>query len=572
MSASNFNTSNSTYRKLMGNGLNYRIPRFQRDYSWTEEEWEDLWLDILDTLSPTGENNHYLGYIVLQSQDERTFDVIDGQQRLTTLSLIVLAALKNLQRLVSAGKDPEPSQQRLDQLRQTYVGYLDPVTLLPKSKLLLNRNNNSYYQTYLVPLLDKLPQRGFKASEHLLRKAFTWFDDRLEKYINSLAEADKGMATAQFIERLSDGLFFTVITVTDELNAYRVFETLNARGVKLSSTDLLKNYLFSVIHKSNEHERELQNLEERWESMVGRLGSESFPDFLRIHWNSRYSFARHSELFKKIRGRVKDREAAFELLRSMDEDIDTYLGLSQPELADWLPETKAAAEKLKMLGVKQPFTLLLAARRNFTDLDFEKTLKACVAISFRYNTICSLPPQDQERVYTKVANQLSNKTLDNVGKVIVALKEIYPDNKTFQAAFAAKIFLTKKARNNRIVRHILCELEYHLHQVKYDMDSSTFNIEHILPQNRDNDWVNFNDEEVEAFKYRLGNMTLCETNLNRKLGNDNYLIKRAEYKQSTFLLTKELAEQYEDWNIRSITERQNWMAKQATAIWKVTQL
>ena len=157
----------------MGNGLTYRIPPFQRDYSWTEEEWEDLWLDILDTLSPTGESNHYLGYIVLQSQDDRTFDVIDGQQRLTTLSLIVLATLKNLQRLIGAGKDPERSNQRLEQLRQTYIGYLDPVTLLPRSKLSLNRHNDRYYQTYLVPLLERLPQRGFNASEHLLRKAFT---------------------------------------------------------------------------------------------------------------------------------------------------------------------------------------------------------------------------------------------------------------------------------------------------------------------------------------------------------------------------------------------------------------
>ena len=214
--------------------------------------------------------------------------------------------MKNLQRLIDAGKDPERSSQRLEQLRQTYIGYLDPVTLLPRSKLSLNRHNDRYYQTYLVPLLDKLPQRGFNASEHLLRKSFTWFDQRIEQYVNKSSESDKGLVLAQFVDRLSDSLFFTVITVTDELNAYRVFETLNARGVRLSSTDLLKNYLFSVIHKSSEHERELQILEERWETMVSRLGGESFPDFLRIHWNSRHSFARQSELFKKIRGRIKD--------------------------------------------------------------------------------------------------------------------------------------------------------------------------------------------------------------------------------------------------------------------------
>jgi Protein of unknown function DUF262/Protein of unknown function (DUF1524) len=572
MSATNFNTSNYTYRKLMGNGLTYRIPPFQRDYSWTEEEWEDLWLDILDTLSPTGETNHYLGYIVLQSQDDRTFDVIDGQQRLTTLSLIILAALKNLQRLIDAGKDPERSRQRLEQLRQTYIGYLDPVTLLPRSKLSLNRQNDRYYQTYLVTLPEKLPQRGFKASEHLLRKAFTWFDKKLEQYVNKSQESDKGMVLAQFVDRLSDSLFFTVITVTDELNAYRVFETLNARGVRLSSTDLLKNYLFSVINKGSEHERELQTLEERWETMVGRLGSESFPDFLRIHWNSRHSFARQSELFKKIRGKVKDRSAAFELLRSMDEDIDIYLGLSQPEISDWSKVAKNAAQKLKMFGVRQPFSLLLTVHRHFSTSDFETILKACVIISFRYHTICSLPPQEQERVYTQVANKVSNRTYTKALEIILALKEIYPEDKIFQSAFATRIIQTKLPRNRRIVRYILCQLERKLTNQEYDFDSDTFNIEHILPQNPESGWENFTDEEVDALIYRLGNMTLCETDLNREIGNGEYTHKKEGYSRSKFALTLKIAEENQDWNSARITARQNWMAKQAVSIWRSPQL
>ena len=142
MSATNFNTKNDTYRKLMGNGLIYRIPRFQRDYSWTEEEWEDLWVDIHGTIKPDGEPAHYMGYLVLQSDNDKVFDVIDGQQRLTTMNLIVLAALKNMQRLIAEKKDPENNQKRLDQIRQTYIGYLDPVTLVSQSKLTLSRSRS----------------------------------------------------------------------------------------------------------------------------------------------------------------------------------------------------------------------------------------------------------------------------------------------------------------------------------------------------------------------------------------------------------------------------------------------
>ena len=275
MASTNFKTENNTFRKLIGNGLTYRIPRFQRDYSWETEQWEDLWADILTSLKEDEDSAHYMGYLVLQSKDEKTFDVIDGQQRLTTVSLIVLAVLKNIQRLIETEKDADANRRRLEQIRQTYIGYLDPVTLITRAKLTLNRNNNDYFQKYLIPLGD-LPQRGFRASEHLLRKAFEWFDKKVGDYLKE-KQGDEGMRLAQLVESISDNLFFTVITVTDELNAYKVFETLNARGVRLSSTDLLKNYLFSVLDRNSENRHELDELEQRWESIVNRLQSEKFP-------------------------------------------------------------------------------------------------------------------------------------------------------------------------------------------------------------------------------------------------------------------------------------------------------
>ncbi|MBE9075979.1 DUF262 domain-containing protein [Romeria aff. gracilis LEGE 07310] len=572
MAATNFNTKNDTYRKLMGNGLTYRIPPFQRDYSWTEAEWEDLWLDILGTLEPDGEPAHYMGYLVLQSQDDKTFDVIDGQQRLTTLSLIVLATLKHLQRLIEAAIEPERTKQRLEQLRQTYVGYLDPVTLVPRAKLTLNRNNDNYYQTYLIPLVDRLPQRGFRASEHSLRKAFSWFDKRLGEYLRKSGETDQGRVLAQFVDQMSDKLFFTVITVTDELNAYRVFETLNARGVRLSSTDLLKNYLFSVLHRRQQHEHELKTLEDRWESMVGRLGSESFPDFLRVHWNSRHSFVRQAELFKTIRSRVTTREQVFNLLREMDEDIDTYLGLSEPELSAWSREAKDAAGYLRMFSVRQPFPLLLAARRQFSEADFETLLRAGVVFSFRYNVIGSQPPSEQERVYNQVAQRLSKGEFANLAAVLGALTSIYLADEPFRAAFADKTIRTTQSRNRRLVRYLLCQIERHVNGPTYDFDSDRFNLEHVLPQNPEVGWEAFSDDEAEAMVYRLGNMTLCETKLNRDLSNADYSRKREGYQRSNFLLTQKIAVENADWTPERVAARQSWMAKQATAIWRIPQL
>ena len=93
-------TANKTYRQLMGNGLRYEIPKFQRDYSWETEHWDDLWQDILLVINNLEEEEHYMGYLVLQTSNNKNFRVIDGQQRITTLSILILAVLKSLNELV----------------------------------------------------------------------------------------------------------------------------------------------------------------------------------------------------------------------------------------------------------------------------------------------------------------------------------------------------------------------------------------------------------------------------------------------------------------------------------------
>lgn len=570
MAATNFKTENNTFRKLIGNGLTYHIPRFQRDYSWTDSEWEDLWLDLIGTLQPGGEPAHYMGYLVLQSEDDKTFEVIDGQQRLTTVSIIVLAVLKNMQRLIDVGNDADANRQRIEQIRHTYVGYLDPVTLVSRPKLTLNRNNNAYYQNHLVPL-GHLPQRGFRASEHLLRKAFEWFDRKVAQWLKQ-DKGNEGRRLAQLVEDVSDRLFFTVITVTDELNAYKVFETLNARGVRLSATDLLKNYLFSVLDRGEQGEHELKNLEDRWEGMVGRLGAETFPDFLRVHWNSRNTFARQAELFKTIRVQVCSRESVFRLLRDMEQDLDTYLALTSPEASDWPQEARTLAGNLRTFNVRQPFPLLLAARRVFSAADFSGLMRACVVISLRYNIICGLSTGEQERSYNAVAEGVAKHEISTLGAALSGLRSIYPDDRTFRAAFAERAIRTTQSRNNWVVRFILCALERHVSGQDHDFTSDSFNIEHVFPQNPQAGWDAFSDEEADALTFRLGNMTLLQSGVNKDIGNAPYPEKRALFESSAFAITRKLALEHAEWTPERVASHQNWMAAQATAIWRIAQI
>jgi hypothetical protein len=571
VAATNFNTENRTYRQLVGNGLTYRVPRFQRDYAWGDEEWEDLWTDLVGSLAVGGEPAHYMGYLVLQTTDNRTFDVIDGQQRLTTLSLVVLAAMRLLKRAGTDADTVASNQRRLDQLRATYIGYLDPVTLTSRNKLSLNRHNDGYYADYLVPLSEHLPQRGFPPSTHAMRKGFEWFERKLREHLKAVG-GDPGRAIAHFVEAMSDRLFFTVITVSDELNAYKVFETLNARGVRLSATDLLKNYLFSVLARHEERSAELEDLDRRWEALVGRLGSESLPDFLRMHWNSRHSFARQSELFKTIRPMVKEREDVFALLRDMDEDIDTWLALTQPEGSSWPEPWKACARELRMFSVRQPLPLLMAAWRRLSERDFGRLLRAAVVISFRYNVIGGQTTGEQERLYHEAAARLHAGRDTTFQHVLEVLRPLYPADDKFRGDFAGKSIRTTESRNRRIVRYILCALERRVHQVELDADAPLYTLEHVLPESPGAGWEVFPERDTETFVYRLANMVLLEAGRNRDIGNAPYAEKRPVLSASTVAGTRAFAASHDDWTPETLARLQRAMAKQATAVWRIDAL
>lgn len=570
MSAKNFTTHNSTYRQLMGNGLTYRVPRFQRDYSWGENEWEDLWLDVLGTVMEGGEPAHYMGYLVLQSVDEKTFAVIDGQQRLTTLSILVLATLKNLERLVHAGQDADDNRTRLDELRRTFIGFLDPETLVSRSKLSLNRNNDRYYQDYLVPLRE-LPAVRLRASENAMRRSFEFFDRKVRENFQG-GSPEIGPAIARFASNLSDRLFFTSITVDDDLNAYKVFETLNARGVRLSATDLLKNHLFSILDREGRHDHELRTLEDRWDMLVGRMGAESFPEFLRTHWNSRNKSVRQSDIFKAIRGEVRTSEQAFILLRKMEDDADPYLALIDPQSSGWAPASRALAGNLKTFGVRQHYPLLLAARRKFSDSDFESILRVCVAISFRWNVIAGFGVAEQERAYGAAAVAICVGELGTASEVVAALAPIYLSDSAFKSAFAEKSIRTTDAHSRRIVRYILCAIEKHVSGGDHDFASQSFNIEHVLPLSAVSGWELFSNEQVDAMVFRLGNMTLMAAGSNSDCGNESFATKKPFYASSAFSITKKIAEENAEWTPERLAARQVWMANQATAIWRVPQL
>jgi hypothetical protein len=386
------NTRTTTFLELIGNGKIYRVPAYQRDYSWEEEQWEDLWNDVQE-LRQDPEGRHYMGALVVEGRNDREFQVIDGQQRLATLSIIALATIAKLHEM-AASVDPDENRQRAAALRARFVGEKDAASLIESSKLFLNNTDDAFYQDYLVQLRAPLNPRGLPKSNRQLWGCFQYYQRRLREVAEFQTNGER--LAELLTETVGRQLMFIMITVDDDLNAYTVFETLNARGLELSSTDLLKNYLFSRVKVA----ADLEALTRRWRTLVATVRQDRFPEFLRYHLLCKHAKVRSERLFKLIRSEVRSPDQVFALMDELEKRAELFSALSDPEHGYWIerPGCKSFIRDLKLFRVQQATPLLFAAWEKIP-AEFERVLKLVSVISFRYSIVSALNPNNYESAY-----------------------------------------------------------------------------------------------------------------------------------------------------------------------------
>lgn len=550
------NTNTGNFSSVVSNNRRFYVPKFQRDYSWDTEQWDDLWQDICTMIEENDE--HYMGYLVLQTEDEKHYYIIDGQQRFTTIILLILAAIKNIGRLVEQGVEKEDNLRRIDNLKSIYLGKEDPVTLEYDNLLELNRNNDPFFRDYIVKLGD-LRVRNLKATEKLMKRCFEFFDMKLK------GRYDNGKDYASFIQLVVDNLFFTQIVVNDELNAFKVFETLNARGVQLSSSDLLKNYLFSLVDRDNNHRSHIETLEGKWVQLTDNIKAEKLPEFLRYYWNTQHKAIRANDVFKTIRKDIKTDTQVFALVNEMIRFSDVYMALRDENDELWEDnETRLYIALLNLFRLKQPYPVLMAAKINLDDNEFKQLLKFIVTLCFRYNVICDRNPNDQDLPFNNMAILISNERRVDYS----LLAPINVEDTEFMNSFQEKSF-PYNSRNVKIVRYILGKIEHFKGSgldVQYDDENAS--VEHILPQNYDEQW-SIDDEKAARLMWRLGNTCLLEKRLNRNLKNFGFAEKKAVYAQSSYYYARKIAEDVTQWDENVIVRMQKEMAKAAVSIWKM---
>ncbi|MBD2551815.1 DUF262 domain-containing protein [Limnothrix sp. FACHB-708] len=554
-------TRTASFGDLLGNGKRYQVPLFQRDYSWTEENWEDLWQDILG-LHQNPKTSHYMGAIVLQNsrESDKEFTIIDGQQRLATLSIIAIVVINKIKTLASQGNKPEENQERQEILKRTYLSDKDSISLRYSSKIRLNDNNDGFYQDYLINLKQPRNIRSLPKSNQLIWQAFEYFSKQIDQHPEIVKSGEN---LAEFLtDIIARRLLFIQISVEDELNAYTVFETLNARGLELSSTDLLKNYLFSLIRSPGD----LKALQRQWQMIINTVRMEKFPEFLRYYLSLEQPWVRRERLFKIVRESVKNGHQVFDLIDQLESYSSLFVALGNAQDDFWreTPVNRIYIRELELFRVKQAYPILFAAHGKFSDEDFTRLLKLISVLSFRYTVVCGLNPSELEKVYNQVAIAIQNSEITTPKQVFEQLRSVYVSDEKFAQDFEL-LTVSTRGQKKKLACYILWKLENDVADPPIDEES--FSIEHILPESPEQDWLDdFTDSQITDMVYRLGNLTPLEPPLNRQIGNQPYTTKRDVYPTSAYRLTQGILA--EEWTPNALANRQKQLAKRAVHIWR----
>ncbi len=547
-------------RQLLEGQQHYVIPLFQRPYSWERSDWETLWNDILETYRYRPVGGHFLGSIVSKAQPGTPegvspYIVIDGQQRLTTLS-IVIAALRDM----VAKQDPV-ARERLDDL------------------CLKNKYAKGEYQYKIRPTLqDRGTYFAMMDGSHasvpgeepdLVSQAYDFFVDALSRSIDE--EDDEPLDLGRLERLLLDDVEVVSITLGDADNEYRIFESLNWKGAPLSQADLLRNYFF--MRMPPDQQQELYDAV--WLPMQAMLDSKTLADFFRYQYMSSGDFVREKDIYLKWRSALDrlEPEKLAAKLRELAGYARYYKRLIEPEVE---PDTavRARLERLNRWGGQTifPFVLWLyegAGGRQPNSTAIARVLRLVESYLVR-RLFCGIPTTGSNRFFMELPAQVPAMEGDIVGAVRQALSQPtgrrrWPDDKEFRDRMLAYA-LYEGSRSEQ--RRLILETFEQDHAHKEPAELRGLTVEHVMPQDLTDEWQaalgpGAADIHVRLL-HTLGNLTL--TGYNPELSNRPFGEKRRLFQDSNLAMNKEIAEEAE-WGPEQIRSRAERLAARAIEIW-----
>lgn len=533
---------------LIDGAKQFLLPLFQRKYVWDKVQWEALWNDIYQLYEDDEMKSHFIGSIVTipmssVPQGVAKFVLIDGQQRLTTL-FIILSVLRDKARA-----------QKLDNLSDKI-----------NDTLLINRYENNLDHYKLIPTEKEDDRQTFIG---IIKGEITEFDNQIKKAYSFFERESRrqNIDIQKILTVITQKLSLVSIVLHEEYdNPHLVFESLNSTGIRLLPSDLIRNYFFMRIHT----DLQTEIYKKYWHPMEGKFGDRALTEFIRHYLKKDGAIVKESEIYFKLRERVNF-ENAIDELQTLSRYSQFYFKLLNPSNEN-NNEIRNYLQRLNVLEVTTAYPFLLNCYDDFAEArltsdKFVEVLKIIENFLIR-RYVANVPTNQLDKIFPVLYKQISAK---NDNDFILGLKSVLATkNCPTDIQFRKAIELSKLYGSGDKVKktkHLLTLIEQsygHKELIAFD----TLTIEHILPQTISESWkkdIGDNWEEThDLYLHTLGNLTL--TAYNSELSNDNFEEKKKILNESHLELNKYFQGK-QHWREEDIKQRAEQMTDKCLEIW-----
>lgn len=512
-----YQITDESMQEVFGDQRKYRVPLYQRDYSWDKEKMERLWDD---TITNNDDTEYLLGALVVINTQQGHFDVVDGQQRLATLTLM-LCAIRDY--IYEHTKDASPSKNTILNTITKCISHENEVRLfLSVSDRVclekIQKNTNGIKNIRDIKKEIKSDKKFSKSQKWLLgnyaeccRKINTFCEENKIDLENNSGEA---------IEKLREKLAailtknrFAFIKVEDESYAFKIFEALNTTGQKLTQADMVKNY---IIHKTKQEDR--THIQQRWEKIMKFDKPDYFLYESLLSRNPNDKRIQIKRLYDIIKEQLQTKNID-DYLGELDEDSKCFSYMENPSQGKTNQEYESKTDLIftgfNDLGTRYISPVVLAASRrwDFRCDDFNTLCQCLLVFFFRFRTIKDGSTDTVRNIARKITTEILNgKSLNDILKTILIDEKgkQYTQDDEFEKKFTE---YAEEISSANVAKYILRSIEeWYRKSDDLSLEYDSYELEHILPQKSKkwnaNEFHNESSENIEDFKKRLGNLTL----------------------------------------------------------------
>lgn len=554
------------------NNKQLSIPRYQRDYSWEKKEVSEFFDDVLSGLRVSDnkiENSTYFfGTTLLAGEFDKSnteIEVIDGQQRITTMTIFLS---------IIAKKFFELGDEKLGNLVWKFIISEDYDG--NEYRVLKNDTANHYFE-YLIQMKDECEKDPIDEEQDRIKNAYEYFkkmidERRLRKKLEDIHNTScyENIPYIDILKAIRTQILdskIICITTSDKKSSNLIFEILNGKGKKLDSIDLIKNSIFEHLNKVEPTDHAYNTWINIKNNLIQRNERVEFQTFFRHYWISKHKKVTEDQLYNEfIKTIPKDEYQSF--IEDMEKASKQYVKLICPIPDDYRKrrEFMYIIESLNYFNsyfnIKQVRVILLALfdtrfnRKLISGSEFKKILVYLHQFHFAYNALCTKRANALESKYSKFAQRINSvETKQSAHKIIDELRreldELFPNYSEFEKSFIKLEYSKGKNDYNMLSKYVLNNIEnYYSNE---DVSKNNGSVEHIL-----------SEDKSKKYSLNIGNLILLEDYLNEKAENKDLCEKINIYSESKYEYVKEFESSYKDikqFNEELIKERAKKMAE-----------